>query len=85
MREAMLAETRPNGGLFVGGMEGIIDEWDLFAQIRPGRLRFPLGAPGGASVRLAQHTGAEGQFDIDLFSPHYPALAWQLVEQLARD
>jgi|SRR5271166_3721063 len=83
MREAMLAETRPSGALFVGGMEGIIDEWDLFGQIRPGHLRFPLGAPGGASVRLAQDAGAAGQLDVDLFSPHYPALAWQLVEQLA--
>jgi hypothetical protein len=84
MRERMLSETSPVGGLFVGGMEGILDEWDVFGRIRPGYPRFALGAPGGAAVRLLERVGPATITDVDLFSRRYPSLARQLVEDLAR-
>ena len=53
MRRQMLAETQPAAGLFVGGMQGVPDEYRMFAERLPGRPRFPIGRPGGEARSLA--------------------------------
>jgi hypothetical protein len=83
MRRAMLTEQDVTAGVFVGGMEGIRDEYDLLAELRPHAARLPLTAPGGAarelpigsdpvSQRLAQVLGDE----------HYPVVAREIVAAL---
>jgi hypothetical protein len=54
MRRQMLAETQPQAAVFVCGMAGILDEWELFAGDRPGNPRYPLGYPGGEARRLVE-------------------------------
>lgn len=83
MRRAMLTEQDVTAGVFVGGMEGIRDEYDLLAELRPSAARLPLTAPGGAarglpigddpvSRRLAPMLGDE----------HYPVIARAIVAAL---
>ena len=52
MRRTMLEETQPAAAFFVGGMEGIREEYDLAREIVPAAALFPLAAPGGASAVL---------------------------------
>jgi hypothetical protein len=54
MRRQMFEETKPDAAVFVGGMEGIRFEYELFGELRTGQPRYVLGAPGGAAQRLEQ-------------------------------
>ncbi len=54
MRVAMLKETDPAAGIFIGGMEGIEDEFTKFVELLPGRPAYCLGVPGGAARILAK-------------------------------
>ena len=51
MREEML--TGPFGlALFIGGMEGVEDEYAMFAQLHPGLPAFPIASTGAAAKKL---------------------------------
>ena len=56
MRRQMFAETKPAAACFVGGMEGIADEFELFREFRPGAPTYPLAGPGGEAARLIGET-----------------------------
>lgn len=53
LRRAMFARPQLEFGVFVGGAEGIVDEYNLFTQ-RFGRKSLVLTAAGGATLELAQ-------------------------------
>lgn len=59
MRRRMVSDGAFSAGVFVGGMEGIIDEYQLFSQFQPDAARILLTAPGGAAQQLSAHTSAE--------------------------
>ncbi|MBK8211939.1 MAG: hypothetical protein IPK78_20350 [Rhodospirillales bacterium] len=48
MREAML-KARPFAGVFVGGMEGVIDEWRLLQELHSGTPAWPIPTTGAAA------------------------------------
>jgi hypothetical protein len=51
MREVMLA--RPfHSGLFIGGMEGVEEEYNMFLQLQPGVPAFPVASTGAAAAML---------------------------------
>ncbi|MFN8111883.1 MAG: hypothetical protein U0R51_01655 [Solirubrobacterales bacterium] len=77
MRIEMLSDRPLIGGIFVGGMEGILDEYTLFESYAPGSPRFALAAPGGAAATLVS-----ASFPFDLASPRYPVVARQVVNSL---
>ncbi|MGY3558468.1 hypothetical protein ACVWXP_001737 [Bradyrhizobium sp. USDA 4463] len=53
MREQMLSgEFR--SGFFIGGMEGVEDEYSMFGKMHPKTPRFPIASTGAASARLFQ-------------------------------
>ncbi|MBI2745231.1 MAG: hypothetical protein HYX45_06565 [Burkholderiales bacterium] len=53
LRRAMLSRPIANA-VFIGGMEGIYEEYDLYKELhRADALPLPLGATGGASKDLA--------------------------------
>jgi hypothetical protein len=54
MRQAMLAGAF-DVGLFVGGMEGVEDEYNLFRQLQPDVPAFPIASTGAAAARLFDH------------------------------
>jgi hypothetical protein len=55
MREMMITESRPCCAVFIGGMEGIIDEFKRFVVNYNDRPVYCIGAPGGAATELAEN------------------------------
>jgi len=51
MREVMLAEPF-NAGLFIGGMEGVEEEYNMFQHLQPGIPAFPIASTGAAAAIL---------------------------------
>jgi hypothetical protein len=51
MREAMLAGSL-HGGFFIGGMEGVEEEYAMFRRLQPGIPAFPIASTGAAAARL---------------------------------
>lgn len=81
MRERMLSREDLVAAVFIGGMDGVEAEYDLFIRFHPNAKVLPVAAPGGAALALAKRLGnfdeAELQ-DIDfsrLFHSHLSALA----------
>ncbi|HET7228403.1 MAG TPA: hypothetical protein VFJ16_00230 [Longimicrobium sp.] len=54
LREQMLSRDDLHAAVFVGGMEGVEAEYDLFRHFHPERKIVAVGAPGGAARELAQ-------------------------------
>jgi SLOG cluster3 family len=52
MRRQMLDETQPIAACFIGGMEGIQTEYELFDTLFPERPMYPAGRPGGEARAL---------------------------------
>lgn len=69
MRREMLSGPF-HAAVFIGGMEGVVDEYDLFVSLHPGAIVLPLYAPGGAARDLAVRLGmADDRLDFTrLFS-----------------
>jgi len=66
LRRAML--SRPiEAAVFVGGMEGIFQEYEVFRALHgPNAQVLALGAPGGAARQLAEGAGQIGRDARDL-------------------
>ena len=81
MREQML--RGPFGaGVFIGGMEGIFDEYELFHHLNPAAKVIALRAPGGAALQLARKLRQKND-GIDFARVFYRKLAIGIDE--ARD
>jgi hypothetical protein len=57
MRESMLGRADLSDAVFIGGMEGVTAEYDLFTKYHPGANVLPVAAPGGAARELALRLG----------------------------
>lgn len=81
MREQMLSRDDLIGAVFIGGMDGVEVEYEIFRQFNPKAFILPVAAPGGAALNLARDKGyftGRALEDIDfatLFSRYLPALA----------
>lgn len=86
MRQAMLSRDDLSTAVFIGGMEGIGAEYDLFAQYHPQGGILPIAAPGGAARDLAVKLGmgADKMENVDFsrmfhdffrISPNEPRMA----------
>lgn len=53
MRRTMLKEPF-EAGVFIGGMEGIFDEFRIFRELHPTAKVVAVSAPGGAAMQLAK-------------------------------
>lgn len=79
MREQMLSRDDLVGAVFIGGMDGVEVEYDIFMRLNPKAFVLPIAAPGGAALNLARDKGYfSGQEleDIDfatLFNRYLPA------------
>ena len=83
MREAMLRRDRKLiAGVFVGGMEGVVDEFELFEELQPRVPRVSLVGPGGAAATLPSDE-ARSVLGKHVESKRYPFLASVLVRRLA--
>lgn len=81
MREQMLSREDLAAAVFIGGMDGVEAEYDLFTRFHPNAKVLPVAAPGGAALALAKRLGSFDDAelcDIDfsrLFHSHLSALA----------
>lgn len=57
MREAMLSREDLSAAVFIGGMEGIEVEYELFRRFHANAKVLPVAAPGGAARQLAYKIG----------------------------
>jgi hypothetical protein len=57
MRQAMLSRDDLSAAVFIGGMEGIFEEYTLFTRFHPQTTVLPVPAPGGAARQLAESFG----------------------------
>lgn len=53
MRRAMFGNLQPVAAIFIGGMEGVRQEFDLFTDLFPGRPVYPVARPGGEAASLS--------------------------------
>ncbi len=52
MRERMFNENKFNVAVFIGGMGGIVDEFNLFQKCHPGKNVLPVTSTGGATLEI---------------------------------
>lgn len=86
-REMIGSSPEIVAALFIGGMEGILEEFDGVADLRPSVPRLPLVAPGGAAALLSAGGPDGGPLPPEvtgwLRSPRYPLVAAEIVRYLA--
>lgn len=83
MRSRMINSTSPVGAVFIGGMEGILDEWHMFGELRPDCPRIPILGPGGAAAQFRDQVGGlPSELRVLLTSQRYAVLANEIVRFL---
>lgn len=68
MREAMLSRSDLTAAVFIGGMEGVEAEFELFERFHPDAKTLAVAAPGGAARQLAERIGVSSEsalFSVD--------------------
>lgn len=58
MRRQMLGDNKFSAAIFIGGMEGIFNEYDLFKSLHPAALILPVASTGAASKIIYDNTGS---------------------------
>lgn len=83
MREAMLGHTQKLvARVFVGGMEGVVEEFETLPRFHPAVPRVSLVGPGGAAAKLPLEE-TRSVLGEHVTSRRYPFLASVLVGRLA--
>ena len=49
MRKKMLGDNIYEAAIFIGGMEGVEDEYEMFVELNPNAIILPIASTGGAS------------------------------------
>jgi hypothetical protein len=52
MRRSMFSDEHFSAAVFIGGMQGIIDEFKLFRELQPKAKALPIASTGGAVLKL---------------------------------
>lgn len=65
MRQAMLSRPDLQAAAFIGGMEGIFEEYALFSRLHPNGTVIAVPAPGGAALELALQLAPSSRAELD--------------------
>ena len=57
MRERMFSEHAFKTAVFIGGMGGIVQEYELFRRLQPNAAVIPIVSTGGATLEVAERMG----------------------------
>ena len=57
MRERMFSENAFKAAVFIGGMGGIVEEYELFRRLLPEATVVPVVSTGGATLEVAARAG----------------------------
>jgi len=49
MRQTMISAHTFDAGIFIGGMEGVEIEYDIFRELHPGKPAYPIASTGAAA------------------------------------
>jgi hypothetical protein len=88
MRERMFTEHNFAAAVFIGGMHGIIDEYNLFRKLQPNAKAIPVASTGGAALNLAfasQSLPADLSNDLDYVALFHRHLEVSVKEERYRD
>lgn len=67
MRHRMFSEHEFSGAVFIGGMGGILEEFNLFKELQPKASLVPVMSTGGAALILSdQFDGTDDDLSTDL-------------------
>ncbi len=58
MRKQMFSENSFNAAVFIGGMDGILEEFELFRSLQPNAAVVPVVSTGGAVLKVAERLGS---------------------------
>ena len=61
MRRRMFSDRVFGGAVFIGGMGGIIDEFNLFKRYQPKASLVPVISTGGAALTLVDHMSVDSE------------------------
>lgn len=64
MREEMLSHSKFQTGIFIGGMDGIVDEFQLFRSMQPQADAIPIFSTGGAVLDLSNELERSADRDL---------------------
>lgn len=77
MRKKMIVENDFIAGIFVGGMEGVEDEYETFIDAHPDSLTLPIASTGAAALEIFK----KGSFEEELKDDYaYIALFYRLFK-----
>lgn len=65
MRTHMFKESSFDAAVFIGGMEGVLDEYNLFTEMQKEAKIVPVAATGGAALELASGGSDAGTVSAD--------------------
>jgi hypothetical protein len=83
MRMRMIKESTFDAGVFIGGMEGVLDEFELFRRFHPQAQRWPIASTGAAAKELFEATD-KPRPELFLLELTYPTLFRQLLTELPK-
>ena len=83
MRAHMIGDTPFQAGVFIGGMEGVLDEFALFEQLHPRAARWPIASTGAAAKEIFEEAG-ERRPELFADEMTYSTLFRRLLSELPR-
>jgi hypothetical protein len=81
MRKRMIEDTKFDVGIFVGGMDGVIDEYELFTREHPYAKVWPLASTGAAANIIFERMD-KPRPELFLHELTYPSLFRQLLKEI---
>lgn len=84
MREQMFSENTFSAAVFIGGMSGIIEEYDLFRHCQPDATVLPVVSTGGATLSIADRMSdlpVELGRELDFVSAFHKSLGVSVREE----
>lgn len=79
MRKEMLTHSQFDAAFFIGGMEGVIEEFDMLATLQPEVPLYPIGSTGGAALEIYDRGGCDTSLMNELT---YPTLFRRLLPKV---
>lgn len=84
MRQRMLTEHEFSAAVFIGGMKGIVDEYELFNKFHPAAAVVPVVSTGGAALevgRISPNKNSDLENDLDYVSVFHRHLSISVREE----
>ena len=84
MRKRMFSENAFKAAVFIGGMGGIVHEYELFRKLQPSAAVIPVVSTGGATLDVASRAGllpADLSDDLDYVALFHRHLSISVKEE----